>query len=210
MALQNVIQISCPKCGMNYELPAEYVGQTGECSQCGFLFAIVDSPEEQAVPSENALQDESGMMGYEEPVPEEDPGAGSMQMLPEEQSAPLESVPETLPEPSPEETSVSLGGTALSEASTDISQTNTVKFSRTKVGMVPRIKDDYSLGLLQRTNPNYGNKGSGGVAGGSGRKTVSAARNPVVRPGGRSPSTVAHVPVPVKKPWWSFLLFWKK
>ena len=50
--------------------------------------------------------------------------------------------------------------------------------------MVPRIKDDYSLGLLQRTNPNYGNKGSGGVAGGSGRKTVSAARKPVVRPGG--------------------------
>ncbi len=205
MALQNIIQISCPKCGMNYELPAEYVGQTGECSQCGFLFEIVVPHEEQVFPSEATVQSDSGMTGYEVPAAEEDPGVGSMQMVPEEQ-------PEqgSVPEPSPEETSVSLGGAALSEASTDISQTNTVKFSRTKVGMVPRIKDDFSLGLLQRTNPSYVNKGSVGVAGGSGRKMSSVARKPVVRPGGRSPSSVAHVPAPVKKPWWSFLLFWKK
>ena len=59
MALQNVIQISCPKCGMNYELPAEYVGQTGECSQCGFLFAIVDTLFAGETPKSGMLESDS-------------------------------------------------------------------------------------------------------------------------------------------------------
>lgn len=40
--------VACPKCGMQYEIPPEYLGQSAECSGCSFTFVLALPDEKRA------------------------------------------------------------------------------------------------------------------------------------------------------------------
>ena len=50
------LKVACPGCNLIYDLPAEYAGQAGECTECGAIFIIpapqpvTNSPKPTAVP----------------------------------------------------------------------------------------------------------------------------------------------------------------
>ena len=48
--------VTCPKCGMQYEIPPEYLGQSAECSGCAFTFVLaLPNEKKPAAPVKNDI-----------------------------------------------------------------------------------------------------------------------------------------------------------
>ncbi len=81
--------VSCASCGVKYEVPVEFLGDSAECSECGALFALAEDPE--------AVSD----------------------------------------------------ATEVISAKAELDETeNLVRFCRKKVGMLPNVKDRFSVAVV--------------------------------------------------------------
>lgn len=83
--------------------------------------------------------------------------------------------------------------------------TNTVKLSRASIGMVPDVKDSFRFSTVKAPTGTHQAMGS--------TSTTKRFKNSSSSTGTSSKTRVAQAPqqkAPAgKKPWWSFLLFWK-
>ena len=41
----SLVIVSCHSCGVKYEIPAEFLGDSAECSECGDIFTLTEDPE---------------------------------------------------------------------------------------------------------------------------------------------------------------------
>lgn len=192
MTEESVIRFQCPKCGQDYELPSEFIGQIAECTECDTVFEILGDNNVLLVEDINALPPE--------PVGEPGDETPELDAVPSLES-PLEDDPnDTIPSPATEDT-----GTSETKK-LDISQTNTVKLSRAKMGMVPNIKDSFKLDVVQSMNPAHSHASSSVAEQGEIRKKAFVTSTKPIKQNTASPL----VPQKKKKSFWSFLAFWKK
>lgn len=185
---ERMIVAVCPKCQVVYELPAEYIGQQAECTDCNTLFDITGCDTVPEGAEVNATQVEF------DDSPDQQP---QEQRKKEQTQVISDRILDDTPVPAPDTTS------AMEETSTiskdDFSeQTNTVKLSRAKVGMVPTVKDNFKVGLLQTSSTHSISSG-----------TISSTRRKKFARSFSSKSnpSIDHSAVPPKKKrWWEF---WK-
>lgn len=190
--MSEIINISCPGCQTAFEVPDEMIGQTVECPQCNTTFDITAPESDHA----DAAEEINSIC----------PGCNTVFEVPADMEGENVDCPQcgtnftitAAPMPSPDQTSDDLVPT--DEEGEGGGYTHTVKMSRTSIGMVPAVDDNFNLDVvgqhIQKTeacrnlesgeyaikNRDVGNK--------SGDQTAPTA--------------------PPKKKWWERLLFWKK
>lgn len=127
--MPSIIRVSCPGCNIVFEVPPELAGQVGECTECGSTF-LIPAPSQPA------------------PAPEPPPAA-----VPEESVENAPSAPPPEPAYTNTDTSASsdMAKTAMGiELDDDEGPTNTVKLSRSSIGMVPDVDDNFSVDVINR------------------------------------------------------------
>jgi len=149
-----IVKVACPSCNATYELPAEYRGQSGECTQCGAVFEIPLTDEVTGEGAGNAT--EAGVFS----------GTDTDSMS-QEATASVES-----------------------DAPAEEAKTNTVKLSRMKVGMVPKVSDNFTLDVVNK--PAVASKTGIQI-----KKSPSASNSNMKK-------TEPSAPPPAAKPWWKF------
>jgi hypothetical protein len=117
------IKVACPGCSYVYDLPGEYAGQVGECTECGATFVI---PE----PTETAPAQEPSD-ARPTPSTEEQP--------PSEEQAPAES----------QEVSTDTAAGIVYDIEEE-GPTNTVKLSRASIGMLPDVDDQFNVNVVNK------------------------------------------------------------
>ncbi len=147
-----IVKVACPSCNATYELPAEYRGQSGECTKCGAVFEIPLTDEITGGGAVDAT--EAGFFG------------------------------ETDTDSMSEEAAAS----GESDAPAEEAKTNTVKLSRMKVGMVPKVSDNFTLDVVNK--PAVASKTGIQI-----RKSPSASNSNMKKTEPPRPSTP-------EKPWW--------
>lgn len=85
----SLVIVSCHSCGVKYEIPAEFLGDSAECSECGDIFTLTEDPEN--------LSDNTEVIAAKAELDENE---------------------------------------------------NLVKFYRKKVGMLPKVKDHFSVAVV--------------------------------------------------------------
>lgn len=136
----NILQVQCFKCQTVYEVPFDMVGQIVECAICNSIFDV-PSP----IPGrESEINATFPYVMPEVPAP---PPAEASFDIPEEIVASSEqaaNVPDNITHPPDKlETSVELN-------SSTPAVTNTVKLSRSSIGMMPKIEDHFGFGTMQQ------------------------------------------------------------
>lgn len=83
--------------------------------------------------------------------------------------------------------------------------TNTVKLSRASIGMVPDVKDNFAFSTVKAPTGTHTGIGMGAT-----KRFKNGASATASTTRTRSSGSVPQQQAPAaKKPWWSFLLFWK-
>lgn len=82
--------------------------------------------------------------------------------------------------------------------------TNTVKLSRTSIGMVPSVKDNFKFDVVKKPTIQ---KPPTQTSTASSKKAFTAPPPSATRTAEKSQPVSRPA---AQKPWWSFLLFWKK
>jgi hypothetical protein len=194
---ESIIRVECPGCKVAFDVPSSFAGQSGECSECGSIFVIPVISEPEA-PRQNITQEvqKVGHTDQEDLAPP---------------PPPVLEVDNTKSQP-------------IKIEDDDSEPTHTVKLTRSSIGMVPDVKDSFKVGLIQKAaSASQTHPGD-----------IEAAAIPAPPPAPKSqPQTrKTNVGIPskqgmpkiddkalsrqqkgkadIKKPWWSFLLFWKK
>jgi|GEM_PF-6030000 len=204
------INISCPGCNTAFEVPDDMIGQTVECPQCNTQFEITAPGQDIAAASEEAA---------EEAAPEAIvyaicPGCQTVfevtpDMLGMEVDCPQCTKHFTITEaPPPKAAAASETPKSADETHDEVippseeesgAYTHTVRMSRTSIGMVPVVEDNFGLDVvgqhIQKT----------GV-----RKAFESGEYALKKETTASIKTQEPVPPPAAKKWWEFLLFWKK
>jgi hypothetical protein len=117
----SIIRVSCPGCNIVFEVPPELGGQIGECTECGSTFIIPQLPGAAPPPQPVEYQEETAQ--------------------------------ETVPEYTNTDTQTSndMAKTAMGiELDDDEGPTNTVKLSRSSIGMMPDVDDNFSVNVVNR------------------------------------------------------------
>ena len=180
-----VMQVSCPGCDAVFELPTECAGQVGECTECGTIFEIPTLAE-------------LGLEAPAESAPAPEPAAAAAQPEPEAAAEPE----------APSGPTIGKG----KELDSEIAETtNTIKLSRSSIGMVPDLsgKDDgFKVDIVQKpTAPAFDGKSSNKKVFTKTRTSISKKRIEKQK----KEASAASAPAPKKKEkpkkkWWQF---WK-
>ncbi len=155
MPNENLI-VACPKCGMQFEIPPEYLGQTAECSGCHFTFVLsLPSEKQPSAPVKNDITTACTKCGSRFEVAAgflgetaECPDCGSLFVIAavdhkRKETPPAQSAPPAQPVPPPEGTrKADVNELTVTEAEKDLA-TNTIKISKKAIGMKPDFKDHF-------------------------------------------------------------------
>lgn len=194
--MAEILQVQCYKCQTVYEVPVEMAGQLVECAICASIFAV-PAP----IPGrETEIHATFPYVQFDEPSAAEQPVAE--QPVAEQeyaQEAPAE-IYEEVPASQPEH------NTALETADEKIQAapavTNTVKLSRSNIGMMPKIEDAFGFGTVDNIVPKYTGKENPLET-----STAKPARSTQTnKPKQTKP---AQPPKPVRK-WWQFWRWFSK
>ncbi len=216
-SVEEIIQVPCPGCGLVFELTTEFIGQLGECTECGDIFTITDPRRKP-----------KGIVA--EAMPQQQVEAEI-----EPEAAPPTPAPPATETAEDEETVEDFDNTdtgAIPKMPQE-EVTQTVKLSRSSIGMIPQVKDSFKFegkGTQQTYNPASAEtiisstkkpKDDGPVI--EFKEAASAPhpkeenRSPELEKKGLSQSDlnipsadIESVNKSSKKKWWQFILFWKK
>ncbi len=187
--MAEILQVQCYKCQTVYEVPVEMSGQLVECAVCASVFAV-PAP----IPGrESEVHATYPYVQFEDPAAEEQQAAEQAQEAPAEG---YEEVPaaEVQPESKPE-----------LETADEVMQaapavTNTVKLSRSNIGMMPKIDDAFGFGTVDNIVPKYAKENPLETA------TAKPARSTQTNKPKQTPAAPA---VPARK-WWQFWRWFSK
>lgn len=191
--MAEILQVQCYKCQTVYEVPVEMAGQLVECAICASIFAV-PAP----IPGREAeIHATFPYVQFDESPAEEQPVAEPEYA----QEAPAAEYHEA-----PVEAQAQGGSTELETADEIIqaapAATNTVKLSRSNIGMMPKIEDAFGFGTVDNIVPKY-----------TGRENPleTATAKPARSTQTNKPrQTPAPAPAPKRKWWQLWRLFSKK
>lgn len=196
--MADTIQIYCPNCNTQFEVPDEMLGQAVECTECGTQFEIT-LPEQSAEVAAQPVAEE------EEPsVVSACPGCATLfevpvSMVGETVECTVCGVAFTVEERKSAPSGTDTVDDVALHAGEETGATNTIKMSRTSIGMVPVVQDSYQLGVvdqqIQKTEMRRAFE--------SGEFAIKAEDLPTE---GKAAKAAAEPPKK-KKPWW---MFWKR
>lgn len=143
------LRVACPGCNLIYDLPAEYAGQAGECTECGAIFMIPAPQPAVTIPQPAAA-----------PAPSPTETAKAMQ-------------PQRPPQ------SAAQAAEKIDPADVDGGPTHTVKLSRASIGMLPDVNDQFSVDVVKNNDTdkmkaaNYPQPGSNKMTNTKVKKTLT-------------------------------------
>ncbi|OGV45544.1 MAG: hypothetical protein A2017_12065 [Lentisphaerae bacterium GWF2_44_16] len=197
--MPDIIQIACPKCKAVFDIPPEYAGQVGECSECDTTFMIpAIEPEKTHTPvmkiqSPPSPMTEEPTQDFEE-YPQEAPPQDDQENFTDTDTNPIdEAVPEG----------------EVHECGTE---TRTVKLSRSNIGMVPELQDDFKLENKPMTSSTSKSMKpqipSSSIAGVKSKMAAEMGKSQLKSKisSASSASIKSDFPLKKKKAWW---MFWR-
>jgi hypothetical protein len=191
--MAEILQVQCYKCQTVYEVPVEMSGQLVECAICASIFAV-PAP----IPGREAeIHATFPYVQFDETPAEEQPAA--------EQPVEQEYVQET-PAEVPE--AVAQAGNPALDTSADKvpaapGVTNTVKLSRSNIGMMPKIEDAFGFGTVDNIVPKYTGR-QNPLETATAKPGRSTQTNKPKQP---KPAVAPYVPV---RKWWQFWRWFSK
>ena len=191
--MAEILQVQCYKCQTVYEVPVEMAGQLVECAICASIFAV-PAP----IPGrETEIHATFPYVQFDEPAAAEQPAVEQEQV----QEAPAEEYQEA-----PAEAQVQSGSAQL-ETADEIMQaapavTNTVKLSRSNIGMMPKIDDAFGFGTVDNIVPKYTGKENP-------LETATAKPARATQTNKPKQTRPEAAPEPVRK-WWQFWRWFSK
>lgn len=191
--MAEILQVQCYKCQTVYEVPVEMAGQLVECAICASIFAV-PAP----IPGrETEIHATFPYVQFDEPAAAEQPAVEQEQV----QEAPAEEYHEA-----PAEVQVQSGSAELETADEIMhaapAVTNTVKLSRSNIGMMPKIDDAFGFGTVDNIVPKYTGKENP-------LETATAKPARSTQTNKPKQTKPAAPPKPVRK-WWQFWRWFSK
>ncbi len=188
--MAEILQVQCYKCQTVYEVPVEMSGQLVECAICASIFAV-PAP----IPGREAeIHATFPYVQFDEPQVEEQPAAEQEYI----QESPAGSYEEASAEAVQAEHNPALE-TAAEKVQAAPAVTNTVKLSRSNIGMMPKIDDAFGFGTVDNIVPKYTNP----------LETATAKPGRSTQTNKPKQTKPAPAPQPVRK-WWQFWRWFSK
>lgn len=191
--MPDVIQIACPKCKAVFDIPPEYAGQVGECSECATTFLIPAIEPQHTPPPPPQI---------EAPVQEEP-----------QQDETQEDTPADF---NNTDTNAIDGAVPEGEAHECGTETRTVKLSRSSIGMMPELEDNFKVDVVKNKPMTSSTSKSmkplspsSSIANVKSKATAETEKNQLkskIISSSSAASIKSDFPLKKKKKWW---MFWR-
>jgi ribosomal protein S27E len=194
VSMAEILQVQCYKCQTVYEVAVEMAGQLVECAICSSIFAV-PAP----IPGrETEIHATYPYVQFTE-TPAEDPPVAEQKYSQEAPAERHEEVPAAAGQPE--------RNPALETSDEKITPapavTNTVKLSRSNIGMMPKVDDAFGFGTVNNIVPKYTGKENP-------LETATAKPARSTQTNKPKPAQSAPVsPAPARK-WWQFWRWFSK